>query len=860
MVTSSIIVRMHGVLLLALFAPEISAVSLEYTTFWPDRTRSSQAMIRQWGVNAEWPIKSFPMQDGKRGLGDTYGLVYWPGETVAVRLKGDDAGTVTAITCTEVTGPGKLAVARDKQEAWRISIPPDEGTKPLLKVYRVVATAGGKEVASRGLIVTRPWSSVQGVETPTLPTSNIGMSEWGNGANPWTLMCFSLGIDPTNPTYMPMKSRPWWGVDVFGVPETYWFPRREWRMAKSGKELTSDAYNDPSLEWSAWWTYYAKGCSKWKGEWQWGPWSSMAAERIYPEDGKADYYGMCYSDVKMNGGPMPNGLLFWQWAYQGLSRMSKHSLNLNSPYPEKKLYWEPYDGWQDGLGSVGRSEEVGNMSLYYQRCKAEKLDVSWSQGRIPFAVFSRAQADMQKKGDTRNDYLVKFRTIDLNAMNFAMMHLAETDAVREFAKLDARPDFRNPNLGQPWLDRVPFRPMDRDRRWLSQAWISLFGGGVVGSGGDYTHNSAFINDGTDWFKSLRGYRALGYAGATQAALWPSCLLSGGFRHFGVMPGTKSDHDWSDAAFRRVIDDGTSFRRLDLFERVPMFYRPGGKLCGYDIGHSFGGFYGRYDAQDEFAKDHRWNTLAILAQQVVEIPDRIRPLGGVLVFDSNNDDDRRNNIEFLTDREPWVDYLAALHDALGVITYANPDMAAEIPSDIPRLYAPRNDGNGRAVLSAEIGGRRIVVPYAGQAGQRPDHPAFREFVSAVRQAQAGGWPLSSTGGFVVAGWESSNGVWLVVENPIEEKNRLHALRSGSATIRLRGFTGKIPPIVIDLCGGEEPDPRRIDDTELTQHGEFLTVKLDWARGDSRLFFINFTPDQPASRPAKAKSRSVGTGRR
>jgi len=264
---------------------------------------------------------------------------------------------------------------------------------------------------------------------------------------------------------------------------------------------------------------------------------------------------------------------------------------------------------------------------------------------------------------------------------------------------------------------------------------------------------------------------------------------------------------------------------------------------FELAFCFGGWHSGSD-DSSYSEIPEWNTQAILGSQVMEIPDRLRPIGGVFVFDSNNASDRAQKREFLTE-QPFSDLIAALHDTLGIVTYANPDTEKDIPADVPVVYAPRKlgtDGSGlaggtpapRPALAARIGEKIVSVPYTGPAMQVPSNPQFREFIRLVKEACPGGWPISTDGGFVAAAWESSNGVFIVVENPMDAKGAIHVPRTGSVTVRVRGIKAKPP--VVDLCG-DEADPHRLPDGSVSLNGEFVTFSLNWPRGDARLFWID-----------------------
>jgi hypothetical protein len=746
---------------------------------------------------------------------------------VTIHITGDGE-TVDAITCRNESGDDTFPTVKLNDTTWKITIPKNDD-KQQLRVYRVRAFHNDKEVAARGLIVTRPWSNIRAVQgDPYYFKCGVSFGEWCNGSNPWCVMSFQVGYHTFLEDYFPMRNRPWGGTDVFGLAEIHDWPRIDGKTPKK-PGYTSEAYADPTLDWNTWWIYYGRGASKWRGEWQWGPFSQMSVEHITDRNWTYDY-GVCYGNVKQYSAPLPNGLLFWQWGYYGLERTAAHMMAVRSP----QFTYDTYDGWEEGLGDEGRSEEVGMMSLYYKRCKAMKLDTSWTNNYSSFADFKEAQQKAYQK-DRLNDFNLYYRSLDLNRKNYYMYELATQNAYREVT--GRKQDYYGGAIGQPgMIDRAAFAGLRQDKRWIGALWNDPFNnghGGHQGTGNDYSHTGV-VNVGTDWFKNTRWYRGYGYNGGTVCALWPQMYYGGGHNHERVMPlrpgALRTERDW--VPFNDFIIDGTSYRRMDLFERVPMFYRPKGKLTSYELAFCFGGSHAGSD-NSSYSEIPQWNTQALLGDQVMEIPDRVRPIGGVLVIDSNNENDRKEKTEFLTE-QPFSDLIASLHDTLGIVTYANPDTVKDIPADIPLIYAPRNTPDGKPVLTAKIGEKTITVPYTGPAMQTPVNPQFQDFISQIRAASPGGWAITTTGGFVASAWESSKGVFTVIENPMEAKGVIHTPRKGSVTIRVRGLQGNPP--VYDLCG-DDPDPHRLSTEEVTVDGEMVTIRLNWQHGDSRLFWID-----------------------
>ena len=727
--------------------------------------------------------------------------------------------------------------------------------------------------------------------------------EWHGGiVSPSTRMCLFYGNHTYDDSVFPKRNRPWRDVGAHGLAEFYspaWPRSGRWEELCGGTEVhtdrgvkrgfTSEGYKDPTLEWHPWWTYFSRGVSKWHGEWQWGPFCDMSIEN-HVAAGYA--YDVCYSDIKKYCAAYPNGLLFWQWQWPGLKRLHMHLVKFGERGAEgKPVVFACSDGWAaNSLPFAMKrwlryNQEVGMMALYYDRCRHQGRDTSWTDEYNAFGRFMAEQmADAIERDNKTNDFCLGFGRGDLDTKGIALLQRAAREAyeavtgkpatffTRSFSALDFHPS------GMLYRE---FRPVNHPFFSNLLTWTD--------TGGDYAHY--VVGQGNDFYHDLREYRAYGLNGAMTCALFPECRYGYGYNlsnfeqdprdlnNGAVMPGSRA---WAERTIKRVysahhgevyqrrlkyIDDGTSFRRFDLAERVPMYYRPDGSLVGRLVANTGAWVPSRIE---------QWNTQVLLGMQVMEIPDRTKPIGGVLILDSNNAEDRARSREFLTDH-PFAGYVVAIMDALGVWTFANPDVGPVIPPDVARIYLPRKDGGDQAFLIAEVAGRRVRVPYTGEEMHDPSHPHMQRFITEVKKAYPGGWPIRTSGGFVATAWESSNGVFVYVENPVAPRragrqvqaigsveassssqvsrpevppapyadepvfkqfiaNRpgiCHPHRQGSVSVRMPGIEEE--PAVIDLCGGS-PDPMRLPDEAVRRDGEFITFDLEWARGDGRLYWI------------------------
>jgi len=100
---------------------ENQSLKIEYTPFYPDRmyvsaSHEQNKLEKKWGQRWQWPLKTFPndyRMDWMSDLGDSYGLVYVPGETVQLRIEGDSPqGRVDRIKATNVLDDSTLPVKR----------------------------------------------------------------------------------------------------------------------------------------------------------------------------------------------------------------------------------------------------------------------------------------------------------------------------------------------------------------------------------------------------------------------------------------------------------------------------------------------------------------------------------------------------------------------------------------------------------------------------------------------------------------------------------------------------------------------------------------------------------------------------
>ena len=838
----------------------LAEVSLEFTYFHPDRCRRQRgggvkAMESKWGESWTWPLKTFPADSDQENLGKFYGLVYWPGETVDVHVKG---GAVERVTCTDELAAGRaLAAAPKGNGLWQVAIPRRSFKKPYLALYRVRAFRGGEEVASRGLIVTVPWSGVREGGDPYWWQTHTSFGEWQNGSSPFTQMCFQWGqkdkYDDTE--VLPARNRPWGFTNSRGTRELLgWGSCRARDYAEYSfdeLDLDSEDYADPSLEWQAWWTYYAHGASHWDRGWQWGPWNSMSADQVQKGGGNQHAeYNVCSGLAKKQATVLPNGLLYMQWMYYGMKRMVMQNITHLwkhrgvSKRRAVRHVFHLYDGWEDPIGTGKHqryAEEKGAIYAYYKRCQALGRDTTWAKRHACFDDFYKERKAAFRGDDATDDFYYAFLDLDLNRRNMGLYAYAAGEAYEEYTGEDEVGYHSNCVRAQPY-DYAPFQGLPRDLRPTVAAYNDVLAVGGHGTnmhtGFDYGHAVGY-HRGTDWWKSVRAYRSHGYVGAMGCGLWPRMFFPGGHRYTekigSVVPG--SAHWGKDGEhyefYARHCDDGTSHRRKDMFERAGMFYDASGICRGYEVAACYGGWKGDPN-YTEYSRNPEWNTQATLGMQVMEIPDRVRPIAGVMVVDSDNAADRARGCEFVTERA-FADYVAAVHDMLGIVTYVNGANEPKVPRDVPRVHAPRKDGDGSVWLVAEVAGQKVRAPYTGQTMQRPDSEQLRDFVRRVRAAYPGGWPIRAEGGFAAAAWESSRGVFVYVENPMERKGVIHTQRRGRVAVRIRGgYDGE--PAVVDLCG-LHPDPRRLRGDEVEYRGDWVVMKLDWPKGDARLFWID-----------------------
>jgi hypothetical protein len=788
---------------------------------------------------------------------------------------------------------------------WEIPIPESEKEKHL-ELYRVKAFRDGKEVTSRGLIVADPWSGMTAHGDPKGLIASKGKTfhEWSGGiVSPPTHMTFFFGSNrPFSNEVFPMRDRPWGQVTEYGLAELYdssWPRTKHWEKLNNGKKIkvggdqekafTSNGYKDPTLEWNPWWVYYAPGVSKWHGEWQWGPFSDMSIESFHPGNGsKMHRYEICYGDTKKYSAAYPNGLLYWQWYWNGLLRLHEQLTQYQRGDVTQPVSFTASDGWAaNSLMFAMRRwiryhQEVGMMRLFYRRNKLKNESNAWTKKYPSFGDFMWKQVDKTLAGDKTNDLTLMFGRKDLDTRGWALMSRAmrqsyenvtgkeSTSFSGHFSALDFGPSdqlFRN------------FRPMNEVFFNKTMTWMD--------TGGDYGHYA--VGNGNDYFHDLREYRGYGLIGALTGALFPETRYGYGYNVVNFeednpkggnnganMPGNKAwaertikyryDRHHSLSFQKRVkfMDDGQSYRRFDLAERIPMYLDETGEFRGRGVANQ--GPWGP-------SRIEKWNTQVFLGAQAVEIPDRKRPLTGVMVIDSNNPEARENGNQFLTADHEFNGYIVSMMDELGIWAFTNPTMLDQVPEDMPRIYLPRKL-DGEPVLMAKVNGQTITVPYTGEEMHKPSHAGFKKFVQKIRDAHQGQWPVQTTGGFVATAWQSSNGDYFVyVENPMSPKDkdsldqppkqyddkpllkelikerpgRAHPHREGTIRVRLQEPMGE--PIVIDM-NGDNPDPHRLADDKVNAEGDTISFDLEWDRGDGRLFWIPAATAQN-SRQARAE---------
>jgi len=264
----------------------------------------------------------------------------------------------------------------------------------------------------------------------------------------------------------------------------------------------------------------------------------------------------------------------------------------------------------------------------------------------------------------------------------------------------------------------------------------------------------------------------------------------------------------------------------------MYYSDEGKLESWNVAQT-----GGWAASSTQPASHVWNSMILLGQQVLEIPDRVKPLGGVLILDSNNEEDRATHTEFLTEKS-FNDYVCACMDAFGTATYTRADNEKHIPADVPRIYAPRRDGGDQGYLTAKVGTRIVKVPYNGRDDQVPTSAAFSDFAAKVKdtyQQEFGReWMIQTTGGFAATAWQSSKDYFVFVESPMPEIGVIHQKREGSISVEIPGIGSKPVPVV-DLCG-KAPDPHVLPKEQVRTDEDRLTFDLSWDHGDARVYWI------------------------
>ncbi len=837
-------------LLLAGCAFCATAANIEFTYFYPDRYENSTAM-EQWGPVHEWPLVSFPHHyhgDPEKKLDKTSGLIFWPGERITVHITGTSA-PVDSVTCFHTGSPGEsLPVAKGDNTTWTIETENRPDTDPLLEVYRVTAYSDGQPLASRGFILARAFGDVKHKDDPVWYRNRALFQEWCNAGHPYAMMTFNSGNllkpgEPLEDHAFPVRNRPWHYLDCAGLNDIYQ-PRLAGGEFKDYKPTSNDYYTDPSMEWNYLWQYFGEGVGRWYGEFQWGPFSSNSMDNL-------DNAGLCYSDLKRPGTAYPNGLLFWQRQYYGLVKLSEMRIlgriRRDGIDAARRLIITASDGWAEGSMWMRRSlhntfmEEVGAIPLYHRYCSHKGIDNSWASDGNSFYSFRR-DAYKDYAANPVNDYVTGFMNNSLNLSSHTAWQLAPRDANREL--YGDVPEYRGTGFNAVGsINKAGFSQLKDDFRTIRKPWVETFQT-MIKIAGDYTH-VGWLEAKDDFYDHNRAYRSFGMSAAAWASLFPTtymatldfrqCIDEQGSQYYGsAIPGT-TIFDNNGSRFQRYsrwIDDGSSHRRMTMFMRLPMFYREGGRLQGYELGSCFG--IKGYCPSD----NPLWNTEMIQGMQLMEIPDRLRPIGGVLIHDSNNDADRAHNREFYR-REFYrsgnpANYFSSMFDHLGIVTYANPDTEKDIPADTPRIYAPRKDGGDGWYCIAEVAGTKVRVPFDPKSDdQKSTSAVMKDFATRVRAAYPGGWPIQTTGGFAATAWESTRGVFVYVENPMES-NHIDVARSGTVKLSIPGV--QTSSAVYDLCG-VAADPHRLDKPAMTVSDEWLTLHLDWDQGDARLFRVD-----------------------
>ena len=844
----------------------VSAAVIEFTPFTDNRYYSDKCpLTAQFGKPYTWPLKTFPhdWRKGKNNLevmGNSYGCVYWPGEIVDVYIR-ETSGTVDTVVCVNQLNDATLPAVKDADNHWRITLPHVDDTLPLLELYRVYAMdAGGDTAASRGFLNALPWSGVQGKGDPNGPERMHGYvwHEWHNGvvAAP-TTMCFPGGRNVADQTHYPWSERPWEDLHGIGLGEMYWWPRQKNAAIPGDADLTytSDDYLDSTLEWNAWWTYYARGASDWEDQWQWGPFSEMSAEALINDKRKQGHRwrpNMMYGQARSIVTAMPNGLLFYQFHYADIVKMYTHVQDANG----YAYIVHPSDGYGHWIftgntRSVEGIEGVGLIDLYYKRCRHNGLSTSWTDDYPSFGAFMQSQEDAYfKQNDRLNDFTAWFMYNDIRINNMRLLTLGSNKAAQD---LTGKPVNFYGRITSA-IDRHEGNGLKRDFTRTEKTYYEHIIPNRY-TGGDYMHQP--LGKGLDYFVKMRGYRGYGIKGALAGALFPIRGYGGGYNQTGngcMMPG----HEKFDIAYvcgeacnndqkkyQRTINryiktdamppdekDVLAYRRLELWEKLPMYYSDEGKLESWNVAQT-----GGWAASSTQPASHVWNSMILLGQQVLEIPDRVKPLGGVLILDSNNEEDRATHTEFLTEKS-FNDYVCACMDAFGTATYARADNEKHIPADVPRIYAPRRDGGDQGYLTAKVGTRIVKVPYNGRDDQVPTSAAFSDFAAKVKdtyQQEFGReWMIQTTGGFAATAWQSSKDYFVFVESPMPEIGVIHQKREGSISVEIPGIGSKPVPVV-DLCG-KAPDPHVLPKEQVRTDENRLTFDLSWDHGDARVYWI------------------------
>ena len=353
------------------------------------------------------------------------------------------------------------------------------------------------------------------------------------------------------------------------------------------------------------------------------------------------------------------------------------------------------NGWQDSQGNGNNTIEVGTLPLYYKYCQYNNTDVSWATTNTSMGAF------FSKPGAKAKEFENSFLRLSLSRTGYWILDQSAYAAYADFYGKPASYKY-NASANQAWIDNPLIGGLGDNRRIVGNEWMSAgFGnnGGSFAYSGtdDYSHDAGFMGMGgpeNSYYNKKRFYRGDGYDPAINGAIsdlpsLPSFWAGGGHCFGGMMPGADggsvkaNNPAYWDFLNTYTRDDGTSYRRIDLFQRVPIIYHFGGKLRGFQRSFLFG-FGNLNNLQEGLSPNDMWNMQTIVGAQEMEIGDRIAPIGGAMISDSPNDDDVAQKKDFITG-DFFADYLAAIQDSLGIASCAIPLAEPTIPKEIPRIY-------------------------------------------------------------------------------------------------------------------------------------------------------------------------------